>query len=295
MDRITAAQVFIEIVERGSFSAAGDALGMSRPMVSRYVAELERWTGARLLQRTTRSMSLTTAGEICLHQCRQIQEVVSELESSASSVESEPKGRLRVTTPVAFAQSQLTRMIATFLGRYPQTEIDLIVADKALNLIEARIDLAIRVSNEIEPSLIAKQIGTAKSIIVATPDYLARHGTPKKIEDLGSHNCLTHSYAGKTEWNFTKGKKSTAVRVKGNLHSNETTILLEAALNHIGITKLPHFLVDRLVAEKRVVVLLDEWSASEIGIYCVYVSRKYVPPVMRAFIDFLAKEMKKAA
>jgi DNA-binding transcriptional LysR family regulator len=295
MDRITAAQVFIEIAERGSFSAAGEALGMSRPMVTRYVAELEKWTGARLMQRTTRSLALTTAGEVCLHRCRQMQELVAELEMSAGPIEGEPKGRLRITTPVAFAQSQLTRMIATFLARHPQTELEVMVTDKALNLVEARIDLAIRVfSNEIDPGLIAKQIGKAKSLVVATPAYLEKHGTPKKIEDLSKHNCLAHSYVGKTEWEFTKGKRAATVRVNGNLCSNETTILLEAVLNHIGISKLPQFLVSRYLQEKRIVVLLDEWKANEIGIYGVYVSRKYVPPVMRAFLDFLSQEMKRA-
>jgi DNA-binding transcriptional LysR family regulator len=292
MDRLTAAQVFIEVAERGSFSAAGTALGMSRPMVSRYIAELENWTGVRLLQRTTRSLSLTTAGEACLYRCKQMQELVTEIEMSASPIESEPKGKIRVTTPVAFAQSQLTKVISAFLIRYPQTEIELVVADKALNLIESRIDLAIRVSNEIDPGLVAKKIGTTKSIIVATPEYIKKHGAPKKVEDLSHHNCLTHSYVGKTAWEFSKGNKTQTVPVKGNLYSNETTILLEGVLNHIGITMLPHFLVNQYLEDKKVVALLDDWKAYELGVYAVYVSRKYVPPVMRAFIDFLVAEMK---
>jgi DNA-binding transcriptional LysR family regulator len=290
MDRLTAVQVFIEVAERGSFSAAGEALGMSRPMVTRYVAELESWTGARLLQRTTRSLSLTTAGEACLHQCKQMQELVSEIELSGPT-ESEPKGKIRITTPVAFAQSQLTRLIAVFLARYPKTEIELIVADKTLNLIEARIDLAIRISNEIDQGLIAKRIGVAKSVIVATPEYIRKHGAPKAIEDLSHHNCLTHSYVGNAKWEFTKGRKTQTVPVKGNLYSNETTILLEGVLNHVGISMLPHFLVNRYIAEGTVMSLLNEWRAYEIGIYGVYVSRKYVPSAMRAFIDFLVEEI----
>src|SRR4051794_4830930 len=130
MDRIRAAEVFVEVSERASFSAAGEALGMSRPMVTRYIAELEAWTGLRLFQRTTRRLSITVAGEACLHRCRQMLELAHEIEMTASPIESAPRGRIRVAAPGSFAQAQLTRMISIFLERYPQTEVELIVADK---------------------------------------------------------------------------------------------------------------------------------------------------------------------
>ena len=292
MDRIKAAEVFVEVSERASFSAAGEALGMSRPMVTRYIAELEAWTGLRLFQRTTRKLSITAAGEACLHRCRQMLELAREIEMTASPIESSPKGRIRITASGSFAQAQLTRMISIFLTRYPQTEVELIVADKAMDLIESKIDIAIRISNEIDPGLIAKKLGVVKSTIVATPEYLKKFGTPEKITDLSTHNCLTHSYVGKTKWTFSKKGVEKEVAVRGNLYSNETIVLLEGVLNHAGIGMLPSYLVHQLIKEKKLIALVEDWQVFELGLYGVYVSKKYIPPAVRAFVDFLSTEMK---
>jgi DNA-binding transcriptional LysR family regulator len=295
MDRLTAAQVFVEVAERASFSAAGEALGMSRPMVTRYIAELESWTGLRLFQRTTRKLSITAAGEACLHRCRQLLELANEIEMTASPIETIPKGRIRITTSGSFAQAQLTRMISTFLTRYPQTEIELIVADKTIDLIDAKIDIAIRISNELDPGLIARRLGTVKSTIVATPEYLKRFGTPKKIDDLSQHNCLTHSYVGKTKWTFFSEGVQKEVAVHGNLYSNETLILLEGVLNHVGIAMLPNYLIHQMIKDKKLIPLVKNWQAFELGIYGVYVSKKYIPPAVRAFFDFFSLEMENSS
>lgn len=292
MDRITAAQVFVEVSERTSFSAAGEALGMSRPMVTRYIAELEAWTGLRLFQRTTRKLSITAAGEACLHRCKQMLELANEIEMTASPIETAPKGRIRVTTSGSFAKAQLTGLISTFLARYPQTEVELIIADKAVDLIESKIDLAVRISNQIDPGLIAKKLGVVKSTIVATPEYLKKFGTVKKITDLSQHNCLTHSYVGKTKWTFSKNGAEQEIMVQGNLYSNETIVLLEGVLNHVGIAMLPNYLVHQLIKDRTLVSLVEDWQVFEFGIYAVYVSKKYIPPAVRAFLDYLTVEMK---
>lgn len=292
MDRLTAAQVFVEVAERASFSAAGEALGMSRPMVTRYIAELESWTGMRLFQRTTRKLSITAAGEACLHRCKQLLEVANEIEMTASPLEAAPKGRIRITSSGSFAQAQLTRMISSFLVQFPQTEVELIIADKAIDLIESKTDIAIRISNDLDPGLIAKRVGTVESTIVATPEYLKKFGTPKKIEDLSLHNCLTHSYVGKTKWTFSKKGTEQEVAVQGNLYSNETLILLEGVLNHTGIAMLPNYLIHQMIAEKKLIPLVKDWQVFELGIYIVYVSNKYIPPAVRAFFDFFSLEMK---
>lgn len=265
---------------------------MSRPMVTRYIAELEAWTGLRLFQRTTRKLSITAAGEACLHRCKQMLEAAHEIEMTASPIESTPKGRIRVTTSGSFAQAQLTRMISNFLVRYPQTEIELIVADKAIDLIDSKIDLALRISNELDPGLIAKKLGTVRSTIVASPEYLKKFGTPTKISELSTHNCLTHSYVGKTKWTFSKKGVKKEIPVRGNLYSNETIVLLEGVLNHAGIGMLPNYLIHQLIKEKKLIGLVEDWQAVEFGLYGVYVSKKYIPPAVRAFFDFLSTEMK---
>lgn len=292
MDRLTATQVFIEVADRGSFSAAADTLGMSRAMVTRYVAELESWTGTRLFHRTTRRLSITSAGEICLHRCREIQALASELETNADPKETEPRGQVRIATSVAFAQYQLTQMVSKFLNRYPRTSVELVVSDRTFNLVENKIDLAIRISSELDPSLIAKKLGVCKSVVCASAEYLKKFGMPKSIEDLADHNCINHSYVGRVNWRFKKSGIEKEVTVAGNLFSNDATVLQEASLNHLGISVLPTFAANKFIKEKKLVKLLEDWEAIEFGIYAVYVSKKYIPPVQRALLDFLADEIK---
>jgi DNA-binding transcriptional LysR family regulator len=294
MDRITAARVFVEVIEQGSFSAAAEKLGMSRAMATRYLAELESWTGTRLIQRSTRKLSLTSAGEACLSRCRQLQEIAEEIESDTGSSVSAPRGKIRITASVSLAQTVLSEVIARFVGQFPQTSVDLITADRTMDLIESGMDLAIRISSELEPSLIAKKLGVCRSVICASPEYLKKFGTPKKIEDLSRHNCLAHSYVAKTKWHFTRGTEEASVPVSGNMSSNETTVLLKGVLSHMGIAMLPVYLVHKEIAEAKVLSLVEDWRAMDLGIYAVYVSKKYTPPAVRAFIDFLALEMQKA-
>ncbi|MBY0414042.1 MAG: LysR family transcriptional regulator, partial [Bdellovibrionales bacterium] len=267
-------------------------LGMSRPMVTRYIAELESWSGVRLFQRTTRKLSITEAGEACLHRCKQLLEMANEIEMTANPIDSIPKGRIRVTTAGSFAQSQLTRIISNFLVRYPQTEVELIIADKAIDLIDSKIDIAIRISNELDPGLIAKKLGIVKSTIVATPEYLKRFGKLQKITDLEEHNCLTHSYVGKTKWSFKKKGIDQEVSVSGNFYSNETLVVLEGVLNHLGIAMLPNYLIHQMIKDKKLIPLLTDWQVFELGIYGVYLSKKYTPPAVRAFLDFVSLEIK---
>lgn len=292
MDRIKAAEVFVEVSERASFSAAAEALGMSRPMVTRYIAELEAWTGLRLFQRTTRKLSITAAGEACLHRCKLMLEAAHEIEMTANPIETPPKGRIRVTASGSFAHAQLTRIITKFLLLYPQTEVELIVSDKTIDLIDSKIDIAIRISNQLDPGLIAKKLGTVRSTIVATPEYLKNNGTPKKISDLSEHNCLTHSYVGKAKWNFSKRGVEKDIAVHGNFYSNEAIVLLEGVLNHVGIGMLPHYLVHQMIKDKKLISLVEDWHAFEMNLYGVYVSKKYIPPAVRVFFDFLSEEMK---
>ena len=301
MDRLMAMQVFVTVVDGGSLSAAAEQLDLSRPVVSRYVAELEDWVGARLLHRTTRRLSLTPAGNELLPRCRQMLEFSDDMRHALDTPDETPRGLLRITTSTSFAQTQLIQAVVDYGRRYPGVAVDLLALDRTVNLVEERIDLAIRMTNRLEPNLIARPLGVCRSIICAAPDYLAHHGTPRKVEELALHNCLTHSYVGRSLWQFDPKKatgkggktrslaKSQSVAVGGSISANEVTVLLQAVLAGVGIGHMPAYAVAPLVASGRLVQLLPDFEPLQLGMYGVYASRKHMPAALRTMLDFLAQ------
>jgi DNA-binding transcriptional LysR family regulator len=293
MDRITAARVFVTIAERGSMIAAADALDMSRAMVTRYLAEMEEWAGARLLHRSTRRLSLTDAGDVTLGRCRQMLELAGGMMVGAGEAADTPQGLLRITGSQSLAQTELARAVCAYLQRYPRTSVDLQINNRAVNLIEERIDLALRITNALEPNLIARQLGRCDSVVCAAPSYLARHGAPQRAEDLASHNCLTYTYFGKSLWQFTRrgdgGRpgQPVSVPVSGNLSANDDLILLKAAEEGAGIALQPLYSVAPLLDDGRMVALLPDYAPQQMGIYGVYTSRQHMSPALRAMLDFL--------
>ncbi|CAJ0809293.1 HTH-type transcriptional regulator DmlR [Ralstonia psammae] len=289
MDRITSAEVFVAIVERGSLSAAAEGLDMSRAMVTRYLAQMEAWSGARLLHRTTRRIGLTPAGEATLARCREMLEIVSRMAVADGPEADTPRGLLRIACSQALAQQRLSAAVTAYLQRYPQTAVDLVVDNRTINLVEERIDLAVRITNDLDPNLIARPLGTCESVVVAAPSYLAAHGTPRRVEDLAIHNCLTYSYFGKSLWKFTDAKTGAPsdVPVGGNLSANESMVLLAAAREGAGIALQPVFAAGPLIASGQLVRLLPEHVPQALGIHGVYSSRRQMPAALRAMLDFL--------
>ncbi len=287
MDRLTAMQVFVEVAQRGSLTAAADQLELSRAMVTRHVAELERWLGTRLLQRTTRRLSLTEAGEACLQRCRQMLELAEDVEQVAGQRDSEPRGLIRVTTSSSFGQAQLAPAIAAYLRQYPHTRVDLLMVDRTVNLVEERIDLAVRITNELDPALIARRLSVCRSVLCATPAYLAEHGAPVTPDTLAEHSCLTYSYFGKSQWRLRRGQEETLVSVEGKLSANEATVLLQATLANAGIAMQPTYLVAPLLKSGALVQVLPDWQPITMSIYGVYTSRRHVPATLRTLLDFL--------
>lgn len=204
MDRITAMQVFVETAERGSVSAAAQHLDMSRAMASRYVAFVEQWTGARLLHRTTRRLTLTAAGAQMLPLCRDMLGLAEHVATVVAEPGDAPRGALRITASAIFAQTHVTDAVLDYLVRYPAVSVDLLVTDRTADLVDERIDLAIRITNAVDPSLIARRLGTCRSALCASPGYLAEHGAPKRPHDLTRHNCLTYAYFGQSLWHLTR-------------------------------------------------------------------------------------------
>ncbi|MGB4072344.1 LysR family transcriptional regulator [Pseudomonas sp.] len=291
MDRLTATRVFVEVVDRGSQTAAAEALEMSRAMVSRYLGELEGWVGARLLHRTTRKLSLTGAGEQLLGQCREMLALAETMQGVSLAQDSAPRGNLRIACSQSFAQAWLVHGLRDFIRLHPQVSVDLLVGSQAVNLVEARIDLALRITNQLDPNLIARQLAVCRSVVCATPAYLAQHGTPQRPEELAQHNCLSYAYFGRSIWEFQRGGEPYAVAVSGNLSANESMVLLEATLADAGISLQPRYSVSALLRSGALVQLLPEYQPQELGIHALYGSRRQMPTALRALLDFLIERL----
>lgn len=281
-------QVFITIVEQGSLSGAADKLDMSRAMVTRYLAEMEQWAGVRLLNRTTRRLSLTSAGESVYQQSLQLNAISLTLPVQQKHNTKDLAGLVRISCSQSIAQSALSLAISEFLQLYPNMMIDMQISNKSVNLIEERIDLAIRITNQLEPSLIAKPLSTCHSVICASPAFLKNKTLPTQPEDLALLECLTYSFFGRSLWSFEKEGKTSTVLVDGRLSANESVFLMEAALNGAGIAMQPYYSVAKYLQSGELIQLLPDYTPMPLGIYGVYTSRQHMPTPLRAVIDFLA-------
>lgn len=282
-------RVFVTVVDLGSQSAAADHLDLSRPVVSRYLAELEAWVGARLLHRTTRKLSLTAAGNETLPRCRQMLELSEDMQAAVGAAGDTPRGLLRISVSTSFGQSQLAAAVTDYVRLNPGVTIDLQMLDRTVNLVDERIDLAIRTSRELDPSLIARQLTVCRSVLCASPAYLREHPAPRQVDDLSQHNCLTHSYFGKSLWHFTCDGEELSVPVQGNISANEASTLLSATLSGAGVSLLPSYQAGVHVQRGDLVRLLPDAEPRVMNIYAVYASRKHMPAALRSMLDFLAQ------
>ena len=280
-------RVFVTVVDLGSQSAAADHLDLSRPVVSRYLAELEDWVGARLLHRTTRKLSLTAAGGETLPRCRQLLDLCGDMQAAVSEPDDAPRGLLRLSVSTSFGQAQLGAAIAEYVKLYPLVTMDLQMLDRTVNLVDERIDLAIRTSNDLDPNLIARRLTVCRSVVCATPAYLREHPAPQKVEDLARHNCLTHSYFGKSLWHFEENGEHVSVPVHGNITANEASTLMRVTLAGAGVAMLPSYQAGELIRSGELVRLLPHAEPRQMNIYAVYASRKHMPSALRSLLDFL--------
>lgn len=287
MDRLSAMRVFVCVVEQGSLSRAAEKLNLSRAMVSRYLADLEKWIGGRLLHRTTRSQSLTSAGEEVLARCQALLLLSDEIEQIVDNNQQMPRGLLRMTSSQSLIQAFLTDAVCDYLTFNPAAQIDICRQEKTLNLVDERIDLAIRITNQLDSNLIARRLGTCYSVMCASPAYAERHPLPQKIEQLSKHNCLTHEHYSHHQWGFTYQGSSVVIPVNGNLSANCATVLTSATLRGFGISLLPRYLVNQLLEDGQLLEVLPDYQPETLGIYGVYTSRQFMPATLRVFLDFL--------
>lgn len=287
MDRLTAMRVFVDITASGSFTASAERLDMSRAMVTRHIAELEQWLGARLLQRTTRSVTLTDAGEQALRRCQQMLQLMEDTENEVAPPDGILRGQLRLTCSMSFGHAHLAAAISDFLALHPQLKIDLNAGDAALNLVEARIDLAIRISSEPDPSLIARPLAACDSVLVASPGYLQRQGWPQHPDELRTHDCLGYANFGRSSWHFSRQEHQLTVNVATRFTANEATVLLHAALADGGIALQPRYLAAPYLASGQLLTVLPDWQVPQMTIYALYTSRRHQSAAVRALLDFL--------
>jgi len=288
MDRLTAMRVFVEIVDRGSVTAAADALDMSRAMASRYLEGLESWLGVRLLHRTTRKLALSDAGERALKSFREMVALSEDVQAQASQ-QGEVQGRLRMTSAASFAQAQLTAAVVDFQRLHPKVEIDLLMIDRTVDLVQERIDLAIRLSNRIDDTLVARRLAVCRSVLCASPAYLASAGVPVRPEDLERHRCVVHSAGFAPSYRLHRGGETVTVGTRTVLTANETSVIRAGALAGAGIAMLPTYYVTEELARQQLQVVLPDYTLDPLDIQAVYLSRRHQPLPLRKLIEFLAE------
>ena len=289
LDRLMAMTVFVKVVEQGSFARAAERMNMSTSAVSRHVAELEAHLDTRLLNRTTRRISITESGQAFYERTLQLLADLEEAEAAASGNNAKPRGTIRLTCSINFGVPHLAPAISAFQARYPEVLFDVSASDRFVDLVEEGLDLAIRIGDLGNPNLIARKIGQMRLITCASPAYLKRHGTPKRPEDLVTHNCLTYEYSPvKNQWPFLDRQgNDLKIHVKGSVHANNGEMLASLAAEGIGIAHEPDFIADPFLKAGRLVAILARYQPAPYNIYAVYPSRRHLSAKVRAFLDFL--------
>lgn len=290
MDRFLEMRTFVQVVDAGSFIGATEPLEMSKAAVSRYVGELEARLGVRLLNRTTRKLSLTDEGELFYARCKDLLSGVDAAESEITSRTGEAIGLLRVSAPVSFGILHLGDVWAAFKSRHPKVTFDVTLSDRVVDIVEEGFDLAIRISRLQSSSLISRKLASTRMVACASPHYLARHGWPQHPAELVSHSIMAYSHwATHDEWQFDGPQGPVMVRNTPCIRTNSGDICRASALAHEGIVLQPTFLVGPDLEAGTLVELFPQYRAMELGIYAVYGSRKHVAPKVRLLIDFLAQ------
>lgn len=298
MDTLTGMRLFAEVVDAGSFSEAGRRLGLAASSVSRQVNGLEDALNARLLNRSTRSLSLTHAGEIYYERVRRILSEVTETNAAVMQLEASPRGLLRLNAPVVFGRRHIAPHIAEFCERYPDVSVDLTLTDHFVDVIESGADVVVRVGGLNDSSLIARRLAPNRRVLVASPAYLERFGAPETPEDIAEHRCLVYKlHVSMAEWVIRdEAGQVHSVKVRGPLTANNAEALHAAALDGLGIALLPTWTVGRHVRAGELVRLLPGYEADltseETAIHAIYPHARHLSAKVRAYVDFLVEKFR---
>lgn len=290
MDALTRIRCFIQVVDSKGFSAAARDMGRSKALVSKYVSELEDELGVRLLNRTTRQVSLTDVGESYYKEASDILQRIDDLQASVQTSHQEVRGRLRVSAPRSMGDKLLNSAMMEFLAHYPDVVLDLRLEDRFVDLVEEGFDLAVRVTKLEDSSLIARKIAPFRTVICASPQALETYGVPKTPADLASRPCIIDTnYRYRQNWVFEVNGERQVVPVKGPLEVNSAAAVCEAALMGLGFIRMPMFFVSEYIDDGRLQVVLPECEEPLRGIYAVYPHRRHLTAKVRALVDFLVQ------
>ena len=287
--------VFFAVVAANGFGAAARHLHTTAASVSRRVKALEQRLGVRLLQRTTRKISLTEAGERYYRERRRLLQELGDLEQALSASAQEPEGDLRVVAPMSFGQRRLAPLIAGFARVYPQLRVSAILDDRESDLIDQAVDLAIRIGYPADSSMVARAIAPIPRHVCASPDYLARRGYPRSPVDLLQHDCLHYNLISeREEWTFKAADGEQTFGIKGSFCSNNGDVLAEAAAQGLGIALLPDFIVEDALADGRLVKVLETFERAPLTLFALYPSRQQVPVKTRLLLEHLIDQLSPA-
>ena len=289
MDKLREMRAFVAVVEGGSFVAAADALASSTTAVSRYVSEMEARLRTRLLQRTTRRLSLTDEGRVFVERCKEVLDSVAQAESELTDKATQPSGLLRVNAPMTFGIAHLAPLWGAFLALHPKLQLEVALADRIVDVVEEGYDLAIRIAALPNSTLVSRRFASTRLVLCASPAYLAAHGTPQHPSELAQHSIISYSYGStKDEWRFDGAAGEVRVRTQPRLHTNNGDTCRSAALAHQGIILQPTFLIGEDVKRGDLLEIAPQYRAMELGIYAVYPSRTHLSPKVRSMVEYLA-------
>lgn len=294
MDLLDAMRSFVRVVETGSFSAVARELNATQPTVSKQVAWLEKRLGTRLLQRTTRSLSLTEEGRTFAARALAALEAIDEAEAAVGPRRQKPGGHVRIACPVAFGRLHVAPRLRRFLDRFPDLSLELVMSDGVANLVEQGLDVAIRVGQLADTTLVARRIGTTRRVTVGAPAYFRRHGEPQTPKDLADHDCIVYTaLATGNEWHFEGKDGPVKVRVSGRVSANNSEAVREGVLSGCGIAVLPTWLFRTELVDGTVRIVLQDFEPVALPVHAVYPSRRFVPAKVHAVVEFFAEEFRR--
>jgi len=292
MDRLDAMHLFVRVAELGSFSTVAQQLGLARSVVTRQIAALEGHLGVKLMIRTTRRLTLTSVGTAYLEKCRVILNLVESAETDVAEERLTPRGNIRISLPLSYGLKRLAPLLLDFSRLYPEVSLDMDYTDRRVNLIEEGLDLSIRVTRRLEPGDIARKIGTGRMLVLASPDYLARHGEPKHPAELIDHQCLGYTGVGINQgWQFMVGDKLESFPVHSRIQANNGDVLSEATAQGLGISCQPDFICERFIAAGRLTEILADFPIPALGVYAMLPSNRHIPQRVRMLMDHFSQQL----
>jgi len=293
MDRLSAMNMFVRVVETGSFSAVAKELNSTQPTVSKNIAELESWLGAKLLNRSTRSLRLTETGADYYERCVAILQDVEDAEQNVGLLQTQPKGLVRVSAAVAFGSLHIVPRLTGFAEQYPDIRVDISLNDRVVDLVEEGIDIAFRMGTLRDSNLIARKICASPTVTAATPEYLKQNGLPRHPRDLKDHNYIVYTDLGNREHiSFEEDGEEIHIKVNGNLQTNNSEVLRSALTAGLGIARVPRWLVGDQLADGSLIEVLQEFQPGPTNIHVVYSPGRHLPSKFRCFMDYFAEQFR---